>query len=86
MEKIRDPFKIVGAALLIGFAVLVIFRSILFPPAGSELFPWASDTQGHLLKVQYLTENLNQGLLSPRILPDWYMGMEFLRYYPPLPY
>ncbi len=86
LENNWDPFKIVGAALIIGIAVLLIYRSILFPPEGTPLFPWASDTQGHLLKVQYLRENLNRGLLSPRILPDWYMGMEFMRYYPPLPY
>jgi uncharacterized membrane protein len=86
MVRIRDPLKIIGAALIIGAAALLIYRSILFPPAGTALYPWASDTQGHLLKVEYLRENLNQGLLSPQILPDWYMGMEFMRYYPPLPY
>jgi len=84
--KIRDPFKIVGAALIIGLAVLLIYRSILFPPAGTALYPWASDTQGHLLKVEYLRENLSQGTIAPQMLPDWYMGMEFMRYYPPLPY
>lgn len=86
LEKNWEPFKIGGAALIIGIVVLLIYRSILFPPEGTALFPWASDTQGHLLKVRYLRENLYQGLLSPRILPDWYMGMEFMRYYPPLPY
>jgi uncharacterized membrane protein len=86
MVKIREPLKIFGAALVIGVAALLIYRSILFPPAGAELFPWASDTQGHLLKVEYLVENLEQGNIAPQILPNWYMGMEFMRYYPPLPY
>ena len=86
MVKIREPLKIFGAAFVIGVAALLIYRSILFPPAGDELFPWASDTQGHLLKVEYLVENLEQGNIAPQILPNWYMGMEFMRYYPPLPY
>ena len=84
--NISRSIKVIGAAFIIGFAALLIYRLILFPPAGSSLYPWASDTQGHLLKVEYLGENLNQGILSPQILPDWYMGMQFMRYYPPLPY
>ncbi|MGW8226911.1 MAG: 6-pyruvoyl-tetrahydropterin synthase-related protein, partial [Anaerolineales bacterium] len=86
MARVRQPIKIVGAALLIGLAVLLIYRAILFPPAGDVKIPWASDTQGHLLKVDYLQENLSQGRIAPQILPEWYMGMEFMRYYPPLPY
>jgi uncharacterized membrane protein len=86
MAKIKDPIKIIAAVMIIGVATLLIYRSILFPTAGGALYPWASDTQGHLLKVEYLSENLDQGLLSPQNLPDWYMGMEFMRYYPPLPY
>jgi uncharacterized membrane protein len=82
----RNWFKITGAILIIICAALLIYRAILFPPAGSDLFPWAYDTQGHLLKVEHLRDNLDQGILSPDILPDWYMGMQFMRYYPPLPY
>jgi uncharacterized membrane protein len=82
----RNSFKILGAAFIILCAALLIYRTILFLPAGSSLYPWASDTQGHLLKVDYLIENFNKGVISPRILPNWYMGMQFMRYYPPLPY
>ena len=84
--NIRYWLKITGAILIIICAALLIYRTILFPPAGAQLYPWASDTQGHLLKVEYLRGNLDQGILSPGILPDWYMGMQFMRYYPPLPY
>jgi uncharacterized membrane protein len=82
----KNWFKVAGAILLIICAALLIYRAILFPPMGSSLYPWASDTQGHLHKVEYLRGNLDQGIFSPQILPNWYMGMQFMRYYPPLPY
>ena len=82
----KNWFKVSGAILLIICAALLIYRAILFPPVGSPLYPWASDTQGHLHKVEYLRGNLDQGIFSPQILPNWYMGMQFMRYYPPLPY
>ena len=84
--NLNNRVKLLGGAFLIGLAALLIFRPILFPPAGVPLYPWASDTLGHMLKVDYLGENLTQGIFNPRLLPDWYMGMQFMRYYPPLPY
>jgi len=84
--NLNNRVKLLGGAFLIGLAALLIFRPILFPPAGVPLNPWASDTLGHMLKVDYLGENLTQGIFNPRVLPDWYMGMQFMRYYPPLPY
>ena len=84
--KVNSSVKLLGGVLLIGLAALFVFRAILFPPAGEILNPWASDTMGHLLKVEYLGENLSQGNLYPKVFPEWYMGMQFMRYYPPLPY
>ena len=77
---------LVGGLFLIGLTALIGYRTILFPPAGELFYPWASDTLGHLLKVEYLADNFDKEVFYPKLLPDWYMGMQFLRYYPPLPY
>ena len=84
--KLNSAVQLAGGVFLIVLAALLVFRVILFPPAGVSLNPWASDTMGHLLKVEYLSESLRQGFFYPKVFPDWYMGMQFMRYYPPLPY
>ena len=84
--KLNNIMQVAVGVFLIVLAALVVFRVILFPPTGASLNPWASDTMGHLLKVEYLSESLRQGIFYPKIFPDWYMGMQFMRYYPPLPY
>jgi len=84
--RISNSLQLIGGVILITLAAILIYRVILFPPAGEPLKPWASDTLGHLLKVEYLRENLARGILYPNVFPDWYMGMQFMRYYPPLPY
>jgi uncharacterized membrane protein len=84
--KVNNTVQLAAGVFLIALAALVVFRVILFPPAGASLNPWASDTMGHLLKVEYLSESIRQGILYPKVFPDWYMGMQFMRYYPPLPY
>jgi len=84
--NLNNRVKLLVGAVLIGVAALLIFRPIRFPPARVPLYPWASDTLGHMLKVDYLGDNLTQGIFNPRVFPDWYMGMQFMRYYPPLPY
>jgi uncharacterized membrane protein len=84
--KLNNTVQLAGGVFLIVLAALGIFRVIIFPTAGAALNPWASDTMGHLLKVEYLSESLRQGFFYPKIFPDWYMGMQFMRYYPPLPY
>lgn len=60
--NLNNRVKLLGGAFLIGLAALLIFRPILFPPAGVPLNPWASDTLGHMLKVDYLGEHLTQGI------------------------
>ncbi len=73
------PFVIVVIGLL-------IYHPIIFPISDKQLYPWASDTMGHILKAEYLLQNLQAGILYPNILPDWYLGFQMLRYHPPLPY
>ena len=82
----RDSIKIAGGIFAIGFVACFVYWGVLYPPAIEPLYPWASDTLGHVLKVDYLGDNLDQGISYPDILPDWYMGQQMMRYHPPLPY
>ncbi|MBU0492720.1 MAG: hypothetical protein KKA73_07930 [Chloroflexi bacterium] len=82
----RNLLRFAISALLIALVALFAYRGILFAPAGEPAYPWASDTLGHVLKAEYLQQNLAQGVLYPDFFPDWYMGLQMLRYYPPLPY
>ena len=72
--------------LIIALVALILYANLLSPQAGRTLFPWASDTFGHILKVDYLRQMLAQGVLYPNLLPQWYLGQQVMRYYPPLPY
>lgn len=75
---------LIAAALLCLLAIAIFFP--LLGPGGAGRYPWGSDTLGHVLKSEYLGERLRAGALFPELMPDWYMGTQVLRYYPPLPY
>jgi uncharacterized membrane protein len=77
--------RLVLAVVLLKAATAFVYRGILIAP-NAELYPWASDTLGHVLKVEYLRQQTAQGILYPDLLPAWYLGVQMLRYYPPLPY
>ncbi len=81
----RIWFETFIGLLLIAAATLLAYGRILFP-GGTALYPWASDTLGHVLKAEYLRQQLAQGVWYPDLLPQWYMGLQMLRYHPPLPY
>jgi uncharacterized membrane protein len=86
MAKPVKPVLAILFTLLLALAVLLIFAPILYPPPGSGLAPWSSDTLGHLLKVDLLRGWLAKGVLYPDLLPQWYLGQQMMRYHPPLPY
>jgi len=71
---------------LITVATLVCYRGILFVPSDVQLYPWASDTLGHVMKTEFILEQIQAGQPIPTLFPEWYMGLQILRYYPPLPY
>ena len=48
--------------------------------------PWGSDTFGHIYRFDYLHNSLKNGIFYPDIYSDWYLGIQLLRYYPPLVY
>jgi uncharacterized membrane protein len=84
--RIRPVAKLAGGLVIIALATLLVYRGILFPPDGRAAYPWSSDTLGHVLKAEFLQREVASGRLYPNILPSWYMGIQMLRYYPPLPY
>ena len=74
------------AAALIALVALLVYGQALFPPDESQRYPWSSDAWGHLIKVEYLQEQIEAGVLYPDLFPHWYNGQQMLRYYAPLPY
>lgn len=89
LSRFRPTGSVVGvgtAIALLALVTLIVYRPLLFGPTAQTNYPWASDTLGHVLKAEYLLDQLRQGHLYPDLFPGWYMGVQMLRYYPPLPY
>ncbi|MCI0438812.1 MAG: hypothetical protein L0177_06730, partial [Chloroflexi bacterium] len=74
------------AALVILAATLIVYRGVIFQADPSARYPWSSDAWGHLIKADYLLDQIEQGNLYPDLFPQWYSGQQMLRYYAPLPY
>ena len=49
------------------------------------MYPSGSDTMSHLYKADVLYKNIKQGNFYPLYDSMWYNGVEFLRYWAPLP-
>ena len=74
------------AAIVIAAAVVLLFWGLLFPRDPEVIYPWSSDAWGHLIKAEYLREQIDLGNYYPDMFPAWYSGQQMLRYYAPLPY
>jgi uncharacterized membrane protein len=72
--------------LVLALVVLFVLRNIWLPAQNGDTYPWASDTLGHLVKAEYLQQEIAQGHWYPNLFPYWYNGLQMLRYHPPLPY
>jgi uncharacterized membrane protein len=79
-------FHLLAAITLLVLLALLIYHSILFPASVTPGYPWGSDTLGHILRAETMQEGIQQGDWLPRLMPDWYLGIQLFRYYPPLPY
>ncbi len=86
MTRRHATSAIVIAAILVTVSTLLAYRNVLPGVAGGEVYPWGSDTWGHLFKTLYLYREVQQGTLYPDLLPSWYMGLQMLRYHGPLTY
>ena len=67
-------------------AALILYQGIIFPRDADQIYPWSSDNWGHLIKAEYLRDQINDGVLYPDLFPDWYAGQQMLRYFAPFPY
>jgi uncharacterized membrane protein len=85
LQPSRNPHLLTAATLLVLLALL-IYHSILLPVSSAPGYPWGSDTLGHILRAETIKEGIQQGDWLPRLMPDWYLGIQLFRYYPPLPY
>lgn len=65
------------ASLMVGMRDLMM--------ASNDVYPITSDAMGHLAKVAYIAECLQQWKL-PSWFPFWYNGSTVSQYYPPLSY
>lgn len=75
----------VWGVVIIGVFTFGVYYRLWWGQA-TQLYPWGSDTLGHALKVEYFLQELAKGHLYPDLLPAWYLGLQMLRYHPPLPY
>ncbi len=73
-------------ALVIIVATMVIYFGVIFPRDADAIYPWSSDAWGHLVKADYLGEQIGDGVFYPDLFPAWYSGQQLLRYFPPLSY
>ncbi|NQW18041.1 MAG: hypothetical protein HQ478_11220 [Chloroflexi bacterium] len=81
-----SKLQLVFAGGVIFVAAVIIYQGILFPRSEEERYPWSSDNWGHLIKAEYLREQLDDGIVYPDLFPNWYAGQQMLRYFAPLPY
>lgn len=90
MPSISQPNRafgyVLGGGSIITMIVLLVYWPLWQAMNQPDLLPWGSDTLGHLLRYQFVYQNILAGNWFPQIMPDWYMGMQLLRYYAPLPY
>lgn len=87
-ETIRPPYLLkhylLALAIICGLAFLTYF-DILFASA-EQIYPWGSDTWGHLFKAENLYQQIIQGNYYPQFTEYWYNGSQPFRYWAPLPY
>ncbi len=84
--RARELGRQTASVLFIAAITALVYRGILAPAGSVPLYPWASDTLGHVLKTEYLSRQLLAGVAYPDLLPQWYAGLQMLRYHSPLPY
>ena len=74
------------AFLVIAVTTLVLYAGVVLPRDPDIIYPWSSDTWGHLVKAVYLREQISLGIWYPDLFPEWYSGQQMLRYFPPIAY
>ncbi|HHY95742.1 MAG TPA: hypothetical protein GX513_12165, partial [Firmicutes bacterium] len=79
------PVYLMAAAASILIVALAVYMPILRAVPGYNC-PWGSDTWGHLLKAEFLYQQMKAGDFYPQYFAGWYSGVQPFRYWSPLPY
>lgn len=66
----------------VGFLLTAII--IVLIVAGNGLYPGGDDTMYHIYRGEYIYNSIKNGDWFPLYNPQWYNGVEMLRYWPPL--
>ena len=86
MQYWQSRYTYPAAVLVIVLTTLALYSGVVFPRDLDAIYPWSSDTWGHLIKAVYLREQIGEGVWYPDLFPEWYSGQQMLRYFPPLTY
>ncbi len=78
-------WQILLAILIISGVAIWAYWPLLNAPL-YKVYPWGSDTWGHLFKAQFLYQEILKGNYYPQFMADWYNGCQPFRYWAPLPY
>lgn len=75
--------------LITGLVAVAIYclaaaLTVMYVKSGGD-YPSGSDTYAHLYKAKTLSDSINEGNFFPLIDMSWYNGVQFLRYWSPLP-
>ena len=85
LQEHKFLFHLLMVASIIGGALL-IYGPLFTTAPHQTLYPWGSDTLGHVYRFEYFENAIKNGVFYPDFFPDWYLGIQLQRYYPPLPY
>lgn len=81
----RRALLLALAALCIAATALLAYLKLLSAPP-HKMYPWGSDTWGHLFKAEFLYAEIKDGRPFPSFFAWWYNGCPLFRYWAPLPY
>lgn len=79
----KQTLSIIAGFSILSLFALFLYNNILWSGSG---IPWGSDTSGQIFRFTFLQDSIRQGIWFPQIVPQWYLGIQLFRYYPPLVY
>ena len=85
MGKIKNPREIIFTCLAI-FFVLTLLTVVFWPALASPGIPSGVDTPSFLHTAKFMVDYLVKYRTLPPTDPQWYSGLEYLHYAPPLIY
>lgn len=72
--------------IIIFLFYIIISLGLYFIMTRNGVYPWGSDTWGHLFKGHIMYKHLLKGDIYPLFTKYWYNGIQPFRYWAPVPY